>query len=61
MSETTIERRDGFQREREDQLAWLKGEVQKGPDAIDEGRVVSLDPEDIKRRGRARLAALKQR
>jgi hypothetical protein len=61
MSETTIACPDGSQREREDQLAWLKGEVQKGLDAIDEGRVVSLDPEDIKRRGRARLAALKQR
>jgi len=49
------------QRRRAKQHAWLEREVQKGIDALDGGRVVPFDPEDIKRRGRARLAARKKR
>jgi Arc/MetJ-type ribon-helix-helix transcriptional regulator len=48
------------ERRRMEQLVWLKREVQKGVDAVEEGRVVRFDPEDIKRRGRARLASRKK-
>jgi Arc/MetJ-type ribon-helix-helix transcriptional regulator len=48
------------ERRRTQQLVWLKREVQKGVDALDEGRVVPFDPDNIKRRGRARLAARKR-
>jgi Arc/MetJ-type ribon-helix-helix transcriptional regulator len=48
------------ERRRTQQLVWLKREVQKGVDALDEGRVVTFDPDNIKRRGRARLAARKR-
>ena len=48
------------ERRRTEQLVWLKREVQKGIDSLDEGRVVRFDPENIKRLGRARLAARKK-
>ena len=49
------------ERRRTEQLAWLKREIQKGVDAAENGRAVPFDPEDVKRRGRARLAARKKR
>jgi Arc/MetJ-type ribon-helix-helix transcriptional regulator len=48
------------ERRRVEQLVWLKREVQKGVNASVEGRVVPFDPENIKRRGRARLTARKK-
>lgn len=39
----------------------LKAELQKGIDDIEAGRVAPLDIEDIKRRGRERLAAQRER
>lgn len=38
----------------------LRAEIQKGLDDIDAGRVAPLDVEELKRRGRERLAARKQ-
>jgi len=49
------------ERRRAEQHAWLQREVQKGVDDLEAGRVTPFDPEDIKRRGRARLAARKKR
>ena len=54
MSETTI-------RLPTEQLAWLKHALQKGVDSVEQGRTVPFDPEDVKRRGRARLATRKKR
>ena len=47
-------------RRRMEQLVWLKREVQKGVDAVGAGKLVPFDPDNIKRRGRARLAARKK-
>lgn len=42
---------------REAELEDLRREIQKGLDDIEAGRVVKWDPEAVKARGRARLAA----
>ena len=62
MSENSIRLPVGLERERRctEQLVWLKREVQKGIDAVEEGSVVRFDPQDIKRRGRARQASPKK-
>jgi antitoxin ParD1/3/4 len=39
------------------ELEHLRQEIQKGIDDIEAGRVVEWDPEAVKVRGRARLAA----
>ena len=44
-------------REHERQLDELRAELQIGIDQLDRGESVPFDPEDIKRRGRERLAA----
>ena len=49
------------ERRRTEKLAWLKRELQKGVDTVEPGRAVPFDPHDVKRRGRARLAARKKR
>ena len=44
---------------REIKYEQLRADLQQGLDDIEAGRVVNLDPEDIKKRGRKKLAAQK--
>ncbi len=51
-------------KEREEYLDWERREVQKGIDAADRGKLIPVTPrllEDIKARGRKRLAALQRK
>jgi Arc/MetJ-type ribon-helix-helix transcriptional regulator len=56
--------RSGRFSSREQVLAWLDGEIQKGIDDLRAGRSMPLTDElieDIKRRGRERLAAARRK
>jgi antitoxin ParD1/3/4 len=50
---------DAYESVRESSLAKLRKDVEAGWKAVDEGRVSDFDPEDVKRRGRERLARAK--
>lgn len=56
--------RSGRCKSRDEALDWLRRELKKGVDEAEAGRVTLMTPqtiEDIKRRGRERLAALQRR
>ena len=50
---------DAYEAVRESSLAKLRADVEAGWKAVDDGRVSDFDPEDVKRRGRERLARAK--
>lgn len=50
---------DAYESVRESSLAKLRTDVEAGWKAVDDGRVSDFDPEDVKRRGRERLARTK--
>lgn len=50
---------DAYESVRESSLAKLRKDIEAGWKAVDEGRVSDFDPEDVKRRGRERLAHAK--
>lgn len=50
---------DAYESVRESSLAKLRVDVEAGWKAVEEGRVSDFDPEDVKRRGRERLARAK--
>ncbi len=47
---------DAFESVRASALANLRADVNAGWKDVDEGKVTDFDPEDVKRRGRKRLA-----